>query len=187
MPVIGLAGLGLAACGTTVSKVTPPSSSPASQPFTPDTSDPAAAAASESPTDDTTGAVGDTFKVTDADGNVYDVTLIKIVDPAKGADEFNTADNGKHFVGAIFSITGESGHSSDDANSDAVVVGSDGQDYDADFSQIAGYTNFNNGEWSVSAGRTVKGAVTFQVPDGVDVASVQWGGMFDDQPATWDN
>lgn len=164
-----------------------PSSSP-SQAYTPDTSDPLASASpSDSPTDDTTGAVGDTFKVTDSSGNVYDVTLIKIVNPAQGTDEFNTPDNGKHFVGAVFTLTGESGSSSDDANNDAVLVGSDGQDYTTDFDTIQGYTDFNDGEWSVSSGQTVKGAVTFQVPNGVSVASVQWGGMFGSQPATWNN
>ena len=42
--------------------------------------------------------------------------------------------------------------------------------------------------YGLAAGQLSIGAVTFQVPDGVKVASIQWdpnGGFGDNPPATW--
>ncbi len=49
------------------------------------------------------------------------------------------------------------------------------QSYTADFDDIAGYTNFADGVIHVAQGDTVTGAVTFQLPERVKVAKVQWG------------
>ena len=54
-------------------------------------------------------------------------------------------------------------------------MASNGQSYTADFDGIVGYTNFADGVIHVAQGETVIGAVTFQVPDGVKVAKIQWG------------
>ena len=121
------------------------------------------------------GPVGTSFQVTRIEsGNVSSVTLIKVIDPAKGADEFNTPDNGKRFVGAEFRIKDLSGTTDDDANSNAVAQGSNSQTYTADFSDIAGCTNFNDGEYNVTAGQSVVGCVVFQVPKGVKTSAIQW-------------
>lgn len=129
----------------------------------------------------TTAGVGSYFDVQDSSGNAYRVTLAKVVSSAKGADQLSTPDKGNRFVGAVFTIKALSGSPKDeDANSDAALIGSNGQTYTADFNSIAGYTNFNNGSVDVAQGDTVTGAVTFQVPTGVAVSKVQWssGGGF---------
>ena len=81
-----------------------------------------------------------------------------------------------------------SGTSSDDANLTASINGSDGQVYQATFDGIAGYTNFSSGDFRVAPGATEVGEVTFAVPDGVKVASVQWtpaGGFGTGATSTW--
>jgi hypothetical protein len=78
-----------------------------------------------------------------------------------------------------------SGTFSSDANNEAVLVGSDGQTYTAAFDEIAGCTNFNAGEFTVTSGSSSTGCVTFQVPQNGKVASVQWGGGLGGTPATW--
>lgn len=115
------------------------------------------------------------------------VALTKVIDPAQGADQFTTPGNGDRFVGAVFRITGRSGTFSDDANNDATLVGSNHQTYSADFSDIAGYTNFNHGTYNVSAGETSVGAVTFQVPLAVKVAKIECpaSGGFGGATAEW--
>jgi hypothetical protein len=119
--------------------------------------------------------IGSSFRVSDDNGDAYRVILAKVIDPAQGADSDNTPDNGKRFVGTVFTITALTGSPQDeDANNDAAIIGSNGQTYTADFDGIAGYTNFNDGSIDVAQGETVRGAVTFQVPDGVKVAEVQW-------------
>jgi hypothetical protein len=119
--------------------------------------------------------LGSYFDIQDSSGDTYRVTLVKIIDPAQGADQFTTPDNGKRLVGAVFTIKALSGSPKDeDANSDAALVGSDGQTYTPDIGDIAGYTNFSDGEINVAQGESSTGSVTFQVPTGVKVSKVQW-------------
>jgi hypothetical protein len=121
------------------------------------------------------GVAGATFTLDDGTGSAYRVTLVKTIDPARGADQTDTADSGKRFVGLVFKIKALSGDlQGEDANNDAVLVGADGQKYQAALNGIAGYTNFNHGAIQVAPGDTVTGAVAFQVPDGVTVSTIQW-------------
>ena len=121
------------------------------------------------------GQIGSSFELKDGNRNLYRVTLTKVIDPAKGENQFAAPDAGKRFVGLVFRVKALTGSPKDeDANNDAVVVGSNGQKYSADFDGIAGYTNFDHGVIHVSQGETVTGSVTFQVPNGVQVSTVQW-------------
>jgi hypothetical protein len=106
-----------------------------------------------------------------------DVTLVAVTDPAQGADQFTVPDDGKRFVGVEFKIDALE-PVSDDENDDATLVGSDNQTYTTDFSDIAGCTNFNDGEVALAAGTTATGCVTFQVPTGVTVAKINFGSMY---------
>jgi hypothetical protein len=121
------------------------------------------------------GVVGATFTLDDGTGSAYQVTLVKTINPARGADQTDAPDSGKRFVGLVFKIRALSGNlQGEDANNDAVLVGAGGQKYQAAPRGIAGYTNFNHGVIQVAPGDTVTGAVAFQVPDGVTVSTIQW-------------
>lgn len=121
------------------------------------------------------GVVGASFSLNDGTGISYQVTLVKVIDPARGADQFSTPASGKRFVGLVFRIKGVTGSpQGEDANNDAVLVGANGRDYPADLNGIAGYTNFDDGAIHVTPGQTVTGAVAFQVPASVVVSTVQW-------------
>jgi len=121
------------------------------------------------------GRIGSSFNVEDGSGSVYQVTLAKVIDPAKGENQFAVPADGKRFVGLIFRIKALTGSpQTEDANDNAVVIGGNGQTYSADFNGIAGYTNFDDGTIRVAQGDTVTGSVTFQVPDGVTVSRVTW-------------
>ena len=113
----------------------------------------------------------------DGSGDTYRVTLVKIIDPAQGADQFSTPDNGKRFVGAVFTIKAVSGSPKDeDANTDAVIVGSNGQTYNVRHRRHRWVHQLQQRQIQVAQGETTTGAVVFQVPDGVKVAKVQWTG-----------
>jgi hypothetical protein len=121
------------------------------------------------------GTVGASFSLDDGSGARYQVTLVKVIDPARGASQASTPDSGKRFVGLVFRITGTGGALQDeDADRDAVLVGANGQDYASDLKGFAGYGHFDDGVIHLSAGQTTTGAVAFQVPDGVTVSTVQW-------------
>jgi hypothetical protein len=165
----------IAACGSTT-KAASPAASPGAA---------ATARPTPSPTSALSGPVGTVYKVTDDGGNVMTVKLTQVIDPAQGADQYTTPNNGFRFVAAVFTLNGVSGTFSDDANSDATLIGSNSQTYTFDGSSLAGVTNFNYGGYNLTAGQTSVGAVAFQVPDGVKVSSIQWGGTFGSSAATW--
>ena len=171
-----LVALALAGCGTVHSASVSAPTRPSAEPTSP-ASSPA------------TAPVGSDYTITDSsDGVKYDVTLTKVISPAAPDNEFDAADAGPHLVGAIFSVTGDAGTASDDANLTATLNGSDGQVYQASFDGIAGYTNFSSGDFTVTPGQTEVGEVTFSVPDGVKVATVQWtpaGGFGTGATSTW--
>jgi len=185
IPTIALtaAALALAGCaGTSTSKAPGPSAAPAASPPSSAPSAPA-----PSPSDSLAGPIRTVFDVSDDSGNKMSVKLVKVIDPAQGADEFTTPDHGKRFVGAVFVLAGKAGRFSDDANNDALIIGTNGQTYTADFDSIAGYTDFNDGTFNLSPGERSKGAVTFQVPVRVRVAKVEWDASsgFGGAPAEW--
>jgi hypothetical protein len=117
----------------------------------------------------------------------YTVTADKVLSPARPDDSFDAASHRHYLVGVKFTLAGVKGHSSDDANNDAVIQGSDGQLYDASFTGLAVGTNFSDGSWNVSPGTSEIGWVTFELPKGVTPASVQWSptGGFGSATATW--
>src|SRR5271167_3472396 len=50
------------------------------------------------------GKLGSQFDLKDGSGDAYRVTLVKVIDPARGADQFSPPDSGKRFVGLVFKI-----------------------------------------------------------------------------------
>ncbi len=103
------------------------------------------------------------------------MTLNDLMEPAQPASSYDGASGGYVLVAAQFTLTNTSAaNENSDANNDANVVGSNGQDYTASFSSIAGCTNFNSGDWSLNPGQSLTGCVAFQVPAGVTVSQVDF-------------
>ena len=185
---LAIAGLSVTACSTQHLATAPAATT--SAPATPASSAPAPPSAPASSSAPLNGPVGTTY--TDSGDNgpndsatVYSVTLVK-VDQQAELGQYETLTNGIDHVAAVeFSVTGKSGESSDDADSDAVTVGSDQQDYQPSFDTITEGTNFNDGDFNVSAGQTVIGWVAFELAPGVTIASVQWSPGLDSEAATW--
>jgi hypothetical protein len=119
--------------------------------------------------------LGSYLDVKDDSGDTYGVALTKVIDPAHSTDRI-TAGKGKRFVGAVFTIKQISGDGpqQQDAEDDAVLVGSNGQDYLPDIVPIVGYVDFAVGEIHAAPGDSTTGDVAFQVPTGVKVSKVQW-------------
>jgi hypothetical protein len=181
------AALALAGCSTaSMSKPTPP---PVSV-----TETPAATTASPSPSvPDLTGPVGTPFTDTGTDdsGNggsfEYTVTMTSLIQQGQLGAYESLSNNGDHIAVGKFTISGMTGVSHDDANNLAVVIGSDGQEYQPSFDSVTEGTNFNGGDFTVTPGETVKGIVAFELPSGVKVGDVQWqpAGLGNQAPATW--
>ena len=114
------------------------------------------------------------------------MTIKQIIDPAQGADQFNTPDNGKHFVGVVYQVKLISGKIDDSADNCATLMGSDSHAYDSDISSIAGYSGTSN-LLKLNTGESQTGAVVFQVPNGVKATTVKWtpDSCMADSTATW--
>jgi hypothetical protein len=140
----------------------------------------------------TTGPVGTTFVVTDTNQSgatvKYSVTLDKLKQHAAPDNQFDSAPTGDHLAGAEFTIKGISGTDSDDANNDAAATGTNNQTYQTGLEGLAAGTSFNGGQFSTSPGSVSIGWVSFEVKNGVHVASVQWNpdsDMSGEAPGTW--
>jgi hypothetical protein len=133
--------------------------------------------------------IGATLSFQDTSGDPYTVRLIKLIDPAKGADQLTTPDPGHRFVAAVFKITNTGKRRiTDDANSDASITGSNGQTYISDTDSVAECTNFDDGTYQLDPGQSASGCVVFQPSRGIDVSQVDWspGGRFISGFQAWD-
>ena len=170
---VAAAVLGIAGCGNITQP--PPNAKCAA---------PASSKPAPAPSSSLSGPVGTVYNVTGLTGQVS-VILTKVIDPAQGAGQATAPASGCRFVGAVFTITGISGTYSANANKNATLIGSNGQTYTADSHSIAGYANFSNGEYTVSAGEKSVGAVAFQVPLTVKVAKIEWSANRLAGPVEW--
>ncbi|MFJ6212664.1 DUF4352 domain-containing protein [Streptomyces sp. NPDC092296] len=130
--------------------------------------------------------VGDTIALKGMDTRA-DVTVLKVVDKAKGADEYTEPDKGKRFVAVQFRIknTGSKAYQDSPSNG-AKVVDTEGQGFDADYSDTDAGPAFP-ADVTIAPGGTAKGFITFQVPKAAKLDTVQFGldSGFADQTGQW--
>lgn len=182
LSVVALLIIGIVAAAANGPRITPKAATSAAStpPAAQDTQSTASPTSSSPPS----GSIGTTFTVTSSDGSSYDVTLDQVSQHATLAPYETLNNQADHAAAAEFTITGESGQSSDDANSDANAIGSDQTEY-----QFAALSltvpNFSSGEFNVASGQTEKGWVAFELPPGVTIAQVQWAPGLGGQAATW--
>ena len=106
----------------------------------------------------TSGPIGTAFTITTQDDNgnnvSYNVTA-ETVDQHAGLGPYETLNNNADHMAAVkFTITGVTGQVSDDANGDAVAIGSDTTEYQPSFNTVTDGGNFNSGTFAVAPGET---------------------------------
>ncbi|NNN12592.1 MAG: DUF4352 domain-containing protein [Acidimicrobiaceae bacterium] len=117
--------------------------------------------------------LGATEIVKDQNGHAYTVQAISVTDPATASDQFNAANAGDRLVAVNLVLTNKSSAViQDDADVTTTVVGSDNQTYQASFDTVNGCTNFNSGQFTLTAGASSSGCVVFDIPTAVKVTSV---------------
>lgn len=103
------------------------------------------------------------------------VTLVKIFDPAHSTSSYITPDAGKRFVAVDLKITNNGTSSyNDDANNNLTLIGSDNQSYTSSLYDVSDCTNFSHGEYTLAAGESATGCVTYQLPNGITAAKIQF-------------
>jgi len=140
----------------------------------------AAAPAKASATSATSAApkqakVGDTIDLASNNEHVQ-ITLVKIVDPAKSTDEFRTPAEGKRFVAVQVRILNvDSKAYTADPMARTVAKDADGEVFDADFSpaETAVGHPMNSG-LTLAPGEKGLGVMTFEVSSSVKLTSMQY-------------
>ncbi|WP_046320239.1 DUF4352 domain-containing protein [Mycobacterium sp. UM_Kg1] len=116
---------------------------------------------------------GQTLKLMRIGGQQIAVTLTEVIAPATVPNGWGAAD--KTYLATKLRIenTGTTtivGNS----NSDVTVVGSDGQDYHADFAAVTECDDFAYGWFLIAAGSSKAGCVVFALPAGVTATKVRY-------------
>lgn len=132
--------------------------------------------------------VGDTLALKGMeDGSRLDVTVVKVADPAKSADEFLEPGSGKRFVGVQFELvnTGEAVYNDSPSNG-ARVADSEGQQFDSTFADITAGPSMAS-SLTLKPGAKGLGWIVFEVPKGSKIDTVQFtmNSGFADQTGEW--
>ncbi|MBL3669678.1 DUF4352 domain-containing protein [Streptomyces sp. M2CJ-2] len=132
--------------------------------------------------------VGDTLTLEGfEEGSKLDVTVVKVADPAKSADEFMEPASGKRFVGVQFQLvnTGEAAYSDSPSNG-AQVADSEGQQFDATFGDITAGPSMAS-SLKLKPGAKGLGWIVFEVPEAAKVDTVQFtmDSGFADKTGEW--
>jgi hypothetical protein len=133
------------------------------------------------------GAVGSTLQLSDSSGTKLEVTVMHVIDPASGADRYSTPAHDKHFIGVQLRVQNSAAATyENNANNETRITLSNGAAVVADYNAIAGCSNFDNGQVSLTAGSATTGCVTFQVPNGKRIDTIQYGNaVFPGTTAQW--
>ncbi|MGW5211138.1 DUF4352 domain-containing protein [Streptomyces sp. NPDC004051] len=132
--------------------------------------------------------VGDTLTLEGfEEGSQLDVTVVKVADPAKPADEFMKPASGKRFVGVQFQLvnTGEAAYSDSPSNG-AQVADTEGQQFDATFGDITAGPSMAS-SLKLKPGAKGLGWIVFEVPEAAKVDTVQFtmDSGFADKTGEW--
>lgn len=130
--------------------------------------------------------LGDTVNISDQKTSLA-VTLVKIVDPAKGSDEFTVPDPGKHFIAVQIRVVNQGASVySDDPQADVKVKNAAGETMSIAFGTTTAGADMPTSV-DLTPGDTALGFVDFQVPDGQKIAQVQYAliSLGGDNVAQW--
>lgn len=133
-------------------------------------------------------AIGTTQTISDSSGDHVSVDVQAVLDPATPATSFDTPPAGDRLVAVQVLVTNlATGIFDDDMNNDVVLVGTNSQTYSSSFEDVAGCTNFNFGEVDLTTAQQSDGCVSFDVPIGQSLSTVQFkpGLDFSTGPLRW--
>jgi hypothetical protein len=170
LALVGFLAAGLSACGSLAPATTAPAAAPS--------------------------GVGHSYAITSSDvsGKVlstYRITLDKVTEPAppdpqdiaSNGENVSAAPKGQHLAGVQFAVTGLTGSMNDSVMLSYSVLASDHHRYNPSInSEVAGEVIPG---FKVQPGQTQIGSVTFVIPNGVHLTSVQYEPLSGSDPVTW--
>lgn len=121
-------------------------------------------------------SLGQTLNLKDVQASrTVAVTLVKVVDPDHGSDQFNVAKPGTRYVSIQLRILNTAKTTySDDPQMEIKVADTAGQNYDVTFVTATAAGPQMDSGLNLAPGNTALGYLTFEVPTGVKLATVQY-------------
>ncbi len=117
--------------------------------------------------------IGDTLNLMRVGEQQIAVTLDQVINPATVPNDWGAAD--KTYVATKLTLTNIGTTTIvGNSNSNVTVVGSDNQDYHADFATVTECQDFQYGWFLLAAGASKTGCVTFALPHGVTPVKVKY-------------
>ncbi|MER5863839.1 DUF4352 domain-containing protein [Kitasatospora sp. NPDC002040] len=118
--------------------------------------------------------IGDTIALKGAlPESTADVTAVKLVDNAEGADEFNKPADGKRFVAVQFRIKATGKGYNDSPSNSAKLIDAQGQAFNTSLSDTKAGQSFAAGT-TIATGESGLGFLTFEVPADAKLDKVQF-------------
>ncbi|MFD5027006.1 DUF4352 domain-containing protein [Streptomyces sp. NPDC058373] len=122
---------------------------------------------------DPVAKVGDAITLTGFDDEKIEVTVVKVVDPAKSKDEFIVPDDGNRWLGVQVQLVNKGEKAYQDSPTNGMqVADADGQMFQTTFGEITAGPALSS-DVRLAPGAKALGWVTFDVPKGVTVTQVQ--------------
>lgn len=178
-----IAAVSLTACGagSTVTD-TPKATTSSSKESAPDSP------VEETPAAPKVAKVGDTIALTGTeDGSKLDVTVVKVADPAKSADEFFAPEAGKRWIGVQFRLVNTGTIAYNDSPGNGVkIADSQGQQFTSTFADITAGPSMASAV-TLKPGAKALGWIVFEVPKASKGATVQFtmDSGFAEQTGEW--
>lgn len=121
--------------------------------------------------------LGQTITLKDsAPAHVVAVTVVKVVDPDRGSDEFSVAKAGTRYVSVQVRIVNKGTNTySDDPQVATKVADAAGQNYNITFVTATKAGPQMDSGLNLAPGDTALGFLTFEIPAGAKIAKVQYG------------
>ena len=117
--------------------------------------------------------VGDAITLKGFEDEKIEVTVVKVVDPAKSKDEFMTPDDGNRWLGIQFQLVNKGDKAYQDSPTNGMqVADADGQMFQTAFGEITAGPALSS-DVRLAPGAKALGWVTFDVPKDVKVSQVQ--------------
>ena len=125
--------------------------------------------------------VGDSITIHGLEGDAVEVTVVRVIDPAKAANSFLAASKNKHYV--EIRIAPQDAVYSDSPGNGAALIDEEGRQYTETYAEVKGAQGFG-GSAKVSPGDQRLGVIIFEVPDGTKLQFTLNSG-FADETAEW--
>jgi hypothetical protein len=118
-------------------------------------------------------AVGQTAKFDDGQGDTASITLVRMVDPAMGADQYTTPSVGDRFVAAEFRIVNTGNEFEPEPSSDVTAFDAESHSYGTDYEGVQGCPGFAE-NLTLRKDDTADGCVVFDVPTATALTKVEY-------------